>query len=200
MLEFSGRDVEVAAQEVLHDGFFKICRFKLRHRRFEGGWSDYMSRELFLRADATCVLPYDPQRDEVVLIEQFRIGCIHDDQPWLLELVAGINEPEESPESVARREAREEANLEVGVLEPVARYWASPGGSNEQVQIYCGKVSSEGVGGIFGVKEEHEDIRVHVVAAPTAFAWVAEGKINNAATLIALQWLQIHRTELRRRW
>lgn len=200
MNRFTRKDVEVIKEESGYQGFFRINRFTLRHRLFRGGWSEPMVRELFQRGSATCVLPYDPVLDEVVLIEQFRVGCVGADAPWLLELVAGINEAGEEPETVARREALEEADLELGTLEPVAKYWASPGGSDEQVQIFCGQVNAKGVDGIFGLAEEHEDIRVQAVNVQTAFEWVASGRINNAATIIALQWLQLHRDQLRARW
>jgi 8-oxo-dGTP pyrophosphatase MutT (NUDIX family) len=86
------------------------------------------------------MLPYDPQRDEVVLIEQFRVGALgKTDNPWLIELVAGLIDKEEQPEEVAHREAQEEAGLVIGALWPMTKYFPSPGGSNEFVHLYLGR-------------------------------------------------------------
>ena len=194
-------DVEVTARETLTKGFFRLDAWTLRHRRFEGGWTPEFRRELFLRGDSTCILPFDPWTQSVVMLEQFRAGALERDRtPWLLELVAGMNEPGESPEEVAHREAREEADLEFLALERINRYLASPGGSTEMVNLYCGCVSVEGVGGIHGLDEEHEDIRVHVLAVDEALRMLRDGSIDNAASIIALQWLALNREELTQSW
>jgi ADP-ribose pyrophosphatase len=160
-----------------------------------------LSRELFVRHDAVCVLPYDPQRDEVVLIEQFRVGSMGKcSNPWLLELVAGLIDKDEEPDQVARREAVEEAGLVLGELWPISRYFPSPGGSDELVHLYVGRCNSEGAGGIHGLAEEGEDIRVHVLPFEEALQAVKDGRINNAASIIALQWLALNRTEVCGLW
>lgn len=199
--QFSAKDVDIQKRETVYKGFFSMEKLTLRHARFAGGKTEAFTRELFQRGDATCVLPYDPQRDEVVLLEQFRPGAIGRDQsPWLLELVAGINEAGESPEDVARREAEEEAGLSFQTLEHVLDYLVSPGGTTEMVHLFCGRVQTESAGGLYGLEAEHEDIRAHVFSADEALAMVADGTINNAAGVIALQWLQINRSRLRREW
>ena len=105
---FGAQDVEVTDREASFNGFFAVETLGLRHRLFEGGWSQRFQRELFQRGDAVGVLPWDPVSDEVVLIGQFRVGAIRgDDSPWMLELVAGIVEPGESDALVAQREAEE---------------------------------------------------------------------------------------------
>ena len=104
--------VDILQSETCFEGFYKLDRLVLRHELFAGGMSRAISRELFVRHDAVCVLPYDPQRDEVVLIEQFRVGAIgKTTNPWLVELVAGLIDKDEQPEEVAHREAQEEACL-----------------------------------------------------------------------------------------
>jgi len=158
-------------------------------------------RELFVRPDAVCVLPYDPQTDSVVLVEQFRIGALDKSaEPWLLEIVAGLIDTDEMLEDVARREAIEEANLELHELIPVTSYYPSPGGSDERVYLYVGRCSTEGVGGVFGVPEEGEDIRVHVWPLEDALAAVQNGRIDNAASIIALQWLALNKQQIRADW
>ena len=197
----SQADVEVLQRETCFKGFYRLDRLQLRHRQFAGGMGPQLSRELFVRHDAVCVLPYDPQRDSVVLIEQFRIGAMDkSSNPWLLELVAGLIDKAEQPEEVARREAVEEADLELTALWPITQYYPSPGGSDERVHLYIGRCDSEGAGGEHGLAEEGEDIRVHVWPLEDALQAVKDGRIDNAASIIALQWLALNRAEVRGLW
>lgn len=198
---FSQADVEVVEREECFRGFYKLDRLHLRHRMFAGGMGKLINRELFVRHDAVCVLPYDPRRDEVVLIEQFRIGALDKSaNPWLLELVAGLIDKDEQPEEVARREAMEEAGLTLGALWPISVYYPSPGGSDERVHLFVGRCDSVGAGGIHGLEEEGEDIRVHVLSFEDALARVRDGRIDNAASIMALQWLALNRDEVRGLW
>jgi ADP-ribose pyrophosphatase len=193
--------VEIVEREACFRGFYRLDRLHLRHRQFSGEMGPVLSRELFLRHDAVCVLPYDPQRDEVVLIEQFRVGAMEKGaHPWLLELVAGLIDTDEVPEAVAHREAREEADIELTSLWPITQYFPSPGGSDEHVYLYLGRCSSVGAGGVHGLAEEGEDIRVHVWPFEDALQAVKDGRINNAASIIALQWLALNRAEVRGLW
>lgn len=194
-------DVEVLQREICFKGFYRLDRLHLRHRQFAGGMGPQLSRELFVRHDAVCVLPYDPQRDSVVLLEQFRVGAMDKSaNPWLLELVAGLIDKDEQPEEVAHREAEEEADLQLTALWPITQYYPSPGGSDERVHLYVGRCSSEGVGGVHGLAEEGEDIRVHVWPLEDALQAVKDGRIDNAASIIALQWLALNRAEVRGLW
>ncbi|UDL04432.1 NUDIX domain-containing protein [Marinobacter sp. CA1] len=198
---FGQQDVTVDRRETVYQGFFRMDKLWLSHPRFDGGRMPQFTRELFLRGDATCVLPYDPQRDEVVLLEQFRAGVIGRDQsPWLLELVAGMNEVGETPEQVAQREGDEEAGLSFQTLEKICEYLVSPGGTDEMIHLFCGRVDASRAGGLHGIAAEHEDIRVHVVPVAEALAMVADGRINNAAAIIGLQWLQLNHQRLREAW
>ena len=198
---FGQDDVEVTQTESRYDGFFKIQSLTLKHKQFAGGWGPELTRELFVRGNATCLLPYDPQQDAVVLCEQFRVGAVNiGKSPWLLELVAGMNDPGESPEQVAIREAEEEAGLQVKMLKPICQYFPSPGGSSEWIDLFCGLVSVAGVGGIHGLEEEGEDIRVHVLSRAEAFELVKSGEINNAASIIGLQWLELNYAQLQQEW
>ncbi|WP_405119109.1 NUDIX domain-containing protein [Pseudomonas leptonychotis] len=194
-------DVQVLERETCFSGFYKLDRLRLRHRQFAGDMGPELNRELFVRHDAVCVLPYDPQRDCVVLIEQFRVGALSKSaNPWLLELVAGLIDKDEQPEEVARREALEEANLPLSSLWPITQYYPSPGGSSERVHLFIGRCDSEGAGGVYGLAEEGEDIRVHVWPLEDALDAVKDGRIDNAASIIALQWLALNRVEVRGLW
>jgi ADP-ribose pyrophosphatase len=194
-------DVEIIARETLYRGFFSLNLYRFRHRLFNGDMSPEIKREIFERGHAAVLLPYDPVRDEVVLIEQLRIAAVDtSSSPWLLEMVAGMIETGESVEDVCRREAQEEAGVEVGRCKPVLSYLASPGGTSERLSIMVGEVDATTAEGIHGLEEEHEDIRVHVVSREQAYRWVEEGAIDNAASVIALQWLALHHESLRKEW
>jgi len=193
--------VVVLEQTVAFAGFFKIVRYRLRHEQFAGGMGPELVREVLERGHAVAVLPFDPVRDQVVLIEQFRTGALGVvAAPWLLEPVAGIIEPGERAPDVARREAAEEAGLELLELVPACTYFASPGGSTETCQTFIGRVDARNAGGIFGLPDEGEDIKVHVVALDQALAFLAENRIHAVSTIVALQWLALHRAELAQRW
>ena len=198
---FAKNDVEIIARETLYSGFFSMELYRFRHRLFNGEMSGEIKREIFERGHAAVLLPFDPVRDEVVLVEQVRIAAYDTSEtPWLLEMVAGMIEEGESVEDVARREALEEAGLVVGRTKPVLSYLASPGGTTERSSIMVGEVDATTAEGIHGLADENEDIRVHVVSREQAYQWVEEGKIDNAASVIALQWLQLHYQTLRHEW
>ncbi len=193
--------VEILERRVAFAGFFKLVCYRLRHRLFAGGMSRDLVRESHERGDAAVVLPYDPERGLIVLVEQFRIGAVERaDDPWLLEPVAGIVEPGEEPSGVARREAREEAGLELQDLIPIGVYYPSPGASSERCFAFVGKVDARGAGGLFGLAEHGEDVKAHVVPLRTALGWLEDGRLRVASTLITLQWLALHRAELEARW
>lgn len=194
-------DVEVLAVETGYKGFFRINRYTLRHKLFAGGWSATLTRELFERGHAAAMLPYDPKTDQVVLLEQFRVGALGSDRsPWLLEMVAGMIEPGEEAGEVIVREAQEEAGLSMGCSRFALSYLVSPGGTSERIDVFVGEVDSRKAEGLHGLAEEGEDIRLHVVSREQAYRWVEEGRIDNAATVIALQWLQLHLAEIREQW
>ena len=191
---FGLNDVEILERILLHDGFLKVARLKLRCRLFEGGWSREFTRELLLRGQGVGVLLYDPRLDKVLMVEQFRVGCLEDrsNGPWALELVAGLLEEGETPDDVARREVTEEAGLTVGRLLRICEYYNSPGGSNEKLSVYCAGFDAARAGGVFGVEDEAENIRSVILDRDEALAAVAGGQINNAMSIIALQWLQLN--------
>lgn len=191
----------VINKKVLYQGFFKLIKFELTHDLFDGGKSSPLSRELLIRGHAAAVLPYDPLRDEVVLIEQFRIGAGEDPSgSWLIEVIAGLQEPGESSEELIYREAKEEAGCLISDLIPIRRYYSSPGGSDEQIHLYFARTETANLGGIHGVDTEGEDIRVHVLSSDTAFDWLDQGRIDSASPIIALQWFRMNRDSIRKQW
>ncbi|MDP4769357.1 MAG: NUDIX domain-containing protein [OM182 bacterium] len=193
--------IEVDHRETLFDSFLRVDRLKLRHSLFAGGWSEVMTRELLLRPRAVGVLLFDPAQQQVVLVRQIRVGMLDEGQnPWLLELVAGMVESGEEPIEVAARESLEEANTKPQDLLQICEYYNSPGISNERITLFCGRVDATQAGGIFGLDAEHEDIEVVVLSLADALAKVASGEINNAMSIIALQWLQLNQPMLEESW
>lgn len=191
----------ILGREPLHQGFLRVDACRLEHELFAGGSSGEVRRELVERGHAVVVMPYDPQLDAVVMVEQFRIGAtVLLEGPWLLEFVAGMIEPGEDVQQVARREALEEAGLSLGELLQVAEYLPSAGACSEIVTILCGRVDASAAGGIHGLPDEHEDIRVQVLPFAQAFALVRQRRLRSAAPIIALEWLRRERSRLRRRW
>ena len=194
-------DVEILSTEICHAGFFRLEKIRLRHRLFDGGWSQAFEREILRPPGAVAALPYDPVAEAVVLVEQFRLGThLAGHQPWLLEVIGGMLDHDETPETVARRETKEEAGLEVTAIVPVMRYFPTPGTTSELIHMFCVRVDSTAAGGIHGLESEHEDIRARVFSVNDALALLEGGRIANAHSVIALQWLALHRDGLRRQW
>ena len=193
--------VEIRHKITQYQGTYRIDRYHLRHRLFQGGWSDEMSREVFERGHIVAVVLFDPNREELVLIEQFRSGAYAAGwQPWLVEIVAGGVESGESAEDVARRETVEEAGCDILALEPLCKFLSIPAACSETTEIYCGLVDSAHVGGIHGLDSEHEDIRVFSLPVQEAFVWLDNGRIVNARTMIGLQWFRQRYEAIREAW
>jgi ADP-ribose pyrophosphatase len=200
-------DAEITATKKLHAGFFDFVSHRIRHRLFAGGWSASFDRELFERGNAAAILLYDPQADCIALVEQFRVGALaatlpsgEPSTPWLLEIVAGIIEPGETAEAVARRESVEEAGAEVLAVEHIAGYFPSPGACSEYIELFCGRIDATNMGGLHGLDSENEDIRLHIMPRPQAVELMAAGRLNNGSTIIAIQWLQMNAERLQQAW
>ena len=205
--KFVDKDVEIIERSLEHDGFLQIEHLQLRHRLFSGEWSEVFTRELQLKDPAVGVLLFDPDQDALLLVRQFRVGMfsdasLHGDKAlgWPLEIVAGMVGSTEQYEAVALRECKEESNCVPTDLIKICEYYNSPGGSNEKIILFCGRIDSRNAGGVYGLVEEHEDIEVRVLSYADAMALIDTGEINNAMTIIALQWLQLHREELLNSW
>lgn len=195
------RKFEIISRETGYAGFFRLEKYRLRHTLFAGGWSGEIERELFGRGKCVAVLLYDPERDEVVLIEQFRIGAIGcPERAWLIEIVAGAIEEGETAEDVAYREVEEEAGCLIEELIEVMHFYTSPGGYAEMITLFCGRIDSRQVGGIHGLDHEDEDILVRPVSFAEAWRLLESGAIESAIPILALQWLALNRERLREKW
>ncbi|MGL4320602.1 MAG: NUDIX domain-containing protein [Paracoccaceae bacterium] len=194
------QDVAVVRRATPYARFFAVEEYDLQFRRFDGTLSPQVNRAVFISGDAVTVLPYDPVRDVVLLIEQFRPGPFArgDAQPWSIEAIAGRIDAGETPEQAARREAVEEAGLTLGAMEFVAGYYPTPGAKAEFLYSYIALTDlPEGVEGVFGVEGEAEDIRGHRLPFAAFEALMASGEVNNAPLLLTGQWLQRERPRLR---
>ncbi len=182
------------SRETVFKGYYQLDKLQFRHALFNGGTSELIDREMFVRGNVTAVLAHDPKSDSVALVEQFRIGALNQpDHPWLMEVIAGMIEAGEEPEEVAIREAKEEAGLNLSDVQLITRYLASPGSSPEEVFIFYAETDLSQVQGVHGLEEEGEDIQVHVVSADDAIAMLEDGRIKNAISIIAMQWFRHQR-------
>lgn len=220
--EFSHQDLEILSETTVYSGYGAIKQYTARFRLFQGGWSQPITRDILCRAasEVSAVLLYDPEQDKVVMIEQIRLGALHDPQSsWLLEIVAGIVESNETPESTAYKESKEEANCDVWALKPICTYYVSPGISQEKTYVFCGFIrinEAFGTDGtedfdthkadstqkpnshpfIHGLSEEGEDIKCHIFSTDEVLTLLHQGIITSASAVIALQWLALNRASL----
>lgn len=192
----------IKLRETLFQGYFRVDRYHVQHEKFAGDWTPTLTREVYHRSKHVAgVLLFDPHRDKVVMIEQFRAGPMScGEYPWLMEIPMGMVDVGESPEQAARREATEEAGCIIAELHPIANYYSSPGGTSEHIHLFVGRTTAPSDGGIFGMEDENEDIRVHVMDAVRAIGLIYGNKIRDAQTMVAMQWFAMHHTELRSRW
>ena len=194
------KEFKLIAREPMYQGFFSLNRYQVQHSLFAGGWSEVLTRELFQRGNCVAVLLYDPDADKVVIIEQFRMGPMGQDnvreKAWLLEIVAGAIEEGETAEAVAYRESEEEAGCAVQEMRLINEFYTSPGGTSEKISLFYGRIDATAVGGIHGLDHEHEDILVSTVSFAEAYAMIEDGRIESAIPIIAIQWLALNKHKL----
>lgn len=195
-------DVEIIAATKAFEHFLRMDVLRFRHRLFSGEWSTVRAYDVMRRGAAVAVVPYDPRRDSVVLVEQFRLpALLAGAAPWQIEVPAGLIDAGEQPEAVAAREMQEETGLGlVGAPIPIQRYLPSCGDSDQAVFLFCARVDASLAGGVHGLREEGEDIRTVVKTVAEIESLLDAGAIENGHTLVALYWLLRHRDRLRQEW
>jgi len=192
---------EVLENREAYRGYAKVHEYHLTHQRYDGTTSERMTREVFSSGDAVVVLLFDAGRGEILLTEQFRPGPLpRDDNPWVIEAVAGRIDTDETPEAVARRECIEEAGVTVGELIKVAEMYNSPGIFSEYVYLYVGQADLEDAGGLHGVDHEHEDIKAMVCSLDEAIEALSDGRLRSAPSFVLIQWLAMNREVLQTKW
>jgi len=180
---------KVTNKKNLYDGFFKMNEISLKYKKYDGSWSNEIKRELFGGAQVSAVLPYDPIKKKIVLIQQFRPGTISKNtNNYLNEIVAGIIDPGESPEIAAKRECLEETGYKIKKLTPIQGYFPAPGSSESFYHLFLGEVDSKNGKKIMGLYNENEDILVESFNLTQVKKMMQEGKFVNGLTLIAIQW------------
>jgi ADP-ribose pyrophosphatase len=200
-LQFGKHDVELVQRDVPYSGIFTLARYHVRHKLFNGGWSETFIREILERYSAAGVIPYDPTLNRVILIEQFRAGCLASNNgPWMMEIPAGVLTDSYTYEQIAQSEAKEEAGCTITELHPILDYYVSPGGSNEHFALFIGKADLSHVSGVHGLKHEHEDIKVHNVTLDEALDKLYQGEIKTSPAIIALLWLQLNKNKIDQLW
>ena len=199
--ELTDKHTKTQASETVYQGYAQVQRYTLSHQKFDGTWTPEIHRELFKSGDAVVVLPYDPQMNAVVLVEQWRVSA-HDRgiKPWLIECIAGRIGEGETPEEVAIREAREEANVTLDHLVKIGDFYPSPGIFAEFVSYYCAKADLSSAGGVHGLASEEEDIRAHVVDLDDALAALSDGRIIASTAFMCLTWLSQNKGRLIKDW
>lgn len=194
-------EIDIIGREGCFSGFFSVARYRLRHSLFAGGWSSVIERERTEYLNAVAALLYDPILDQVVMVEQFRIGALEQGRgAWTIEPVGGVLHNGEEPIAVARREAMEEAGCEIDALEYIGTYHVSPGVAADRVRLFCGRVSAPVAGGVHGLKEEGEETRVVVIDAEQVIRELFTGRIDTSSAIICTQWLSLNRERLRVEW
>lgn len=193
--------LEVIDRKSCYDGFLKLVRYRLRHSLFIGRWSPVLTRERLEYLNSVAAILYDPVSDQIVMVEQFRIGAIEQGRrAWTLEPVGGVLKPGEDARDVLRREAMEEAGCLVSSLLPIGTYHVSPGTSADRMRLFCGRVDAALAGGVHGLSEEGEDTRVVVIDSAQVIRELFAGRIDTSAAIIAIQWFALNRDRLRAEW
>lgn len=203
------KDVEIISKLTRFKSYLQVDDYKLKHTLFEGGYSNVIEREVIERGHVGAVILYDPNLHLFVLTEQFRPAAFaakesrwwsNDFSPWMVECVAGVIEEGESPEELCYRESLEEANCQVIELHFLYKYFSSPGCLTESVFLFCGRVDATNAEGIYGLKEEGENIRVFTASPEETYEMLKDGRINNSMTILAVQWFQLNGEKLRNVW
>lgn len=172
--------------------FFSVEALRLTHRLHDGGWSAPLERAVFVSGDAVVVLPWDPVRDRVLVIDQFRAGpaARRDADPWLIEAVAGRIDAGETPASTAHREAQEEAGLTLQRLIPAPGHYPSPAILAEYLYSFIGIADlPDGSARVAGLDSEGEDIRGHLLPRAHLTRMALEGRLANGPLILLTLWL-----------
>lgn len=191
---YNSDEVKIQSREYLFRGFIQVEKVSLQHRLFnQTEYTPVIQRELIHRPEAAGVLIYDDAQQKFALIEQFRVGAMDDsDSAWQLEIIAGVLDGDESPESCIRRESLEESGCEIDKLQHLFSFYPSAGACSELFHLYSAQANLPEQGGIFGMHDEGENIQLHLIDYSEINNLFSNGRLRNAPVIMALQWLQQH--------
>ena len=193
-------DWTIHQEKLEYGGHFKVTKYQITHEKYSGGDTPLLQRELVARNDAVAMVAFDPHADKIVLIEQFRIGALKEQQPWLIEIVAGLVEDNEMPEEVVVRECQEEIGCKPSELIKIAGFYTSPGGNSEWVDLYIGKVAVTEISKNGGLEHEGEDIKITVVPVTDVPYMLSTGEVRSAIAIIGLQWFMMNHENIKQQW
>lgn len=195
---YTSKDVEVTSRESLFRGFIQVEKVSLRHRLFnQPEYTHVLQRELIHRPEAAGVLLYNDQRQQFALIEQFRVGAINDAySPWQLEIIAGVLDGNETPESCIRRETLEESGCTINHVQHLFSFYPSAGACSEIFHLYVAETDLPSEGGVFGMSDEGENILLHLFDYSEISTLLSQGRLRNAPVIMAIQWLSQHITTI----
>ena len=191
---YTHNDVEIQSREYAFKGFVQVEKVSLRHRLFnQTEYTSAIQRELIRRKEAAGVLIYNDQQQKFALIEQFRVGAIDDEiSPWQHEIIAGVLDGDESPESCIRRESIEESGCELNQIKHLFSFYPSAGACDEIFHLYVAQAALPAEGGVFGMPDEGENIQLHIIDYSDLSLLLKSNRLKNAPVIMALQWLQQH--------
>lgn len=170
---------------------FEIYETKLSYQRFDGRSTPIISRLSFERGDSVAALVFNLDTQKILLVKQFKYPTYKEGPGWITEVVAGAVKPVENHEAAIKREIYEEIGYTVKKIKKIAEFYVSPGGSSERIMLYSAAVVNQdktGSGG--GSPNENEDILTEELPLKELDAYLSKGFVQDAKTLIALQWLQ----------
>lgn len=186
------KKVSIEQKRYILEDVFKVEEARLRFEKFNGEMSDEIRRISLERGDSVAVIIFNLTTNKLILINQFRYPTYKNDQGWLIEAIAGIVDPNETPEQSARREVQEEVGLNISTLEYISTFYPSPGGSSERIHLYYSEVSGENAKykKTGGLVSEGEDIKAEELSLQEALGKIKSGEIMDAKTIIGIYWLE----------
>ena len=200
-MSYNKKDVQIIRTNPVYQGFIDLELVELKFKMYSGSWSHIVEKAVVKKYSAVAVLLFDPKNDIIILTEQFRIGCLFSPaNPWHIEVVAGLIEPDISVEDTVHKEVLEEAGVKIKAIEKITEYWTSPGFTNDYFYLFCAAVDSINMPEIAGLEKENEDIKLRKFIPESIFEKIYDGEMNNAHTIICLQWMKNNYARLKEKW
>ena len=167
-------------RHLIHAG----VKFDLELATRAGPGGEPISREVVRHPGAVIVLPVldTPSGPEVVLIRNWRVSL----EAWLWELPAGTLGRGEDPAACAARELTEETGYVAATLEPLCRFYTSPGLSDELMWAFVGR----GLAPATQRLEVDERITVHPMALEGVMGMMRTGELLDAKSMVVMMFAE----------
>ncbi len=184
--------VKILETEVLSDNWYTLRKVTFTRQLNDGTWQQ-QSREAYDRGNGATILLYNKAQKTVILTRQFRLPTFVNGNPsgMLIEACAGLLD-KENPEDCIRRETEEETGYKITAVRKIFELYMSPGSVTEILYFFIAEYSKEmkvNEGG--GAEHEQENIEVLEIPYEEALRMVETGEIQDAKTVILLQYLQL---------